>query len=102
MIMYDVIIIGGGIVGLSTGYEFLKQNQSLKIIILEKESEIGLHQSGHNSGVIHSGIYYKPSSLKAQNCPRGIHLLLNFCDYQDILYDVCGKVIVASRVDELK
>ena len=65
--MYDVIIIGGGIVGLSTGYELLKQDQSLKIIILEKESQIGFHQSGHNSGVIHSGIYNKPGSFKTQS-----------------------------------
>ena len=67
MIMYDVIIIGGGIVGLSTGHDLLKQNPSLKVIILEKEPKIGLHQSGHNSGVIHSGIYYKPGSFKTQS-----------------------------------
>ena len=97
MIMYDVIIIGGGIVGLSTGYELLKRNPSLKVIILEKEPEIGLHQSGHNSGLIHSGIYYKPSSLKTQSYRWGIHLLLNFYYQHDIPYDVCSKVIVATN-----
>ena len=100
--MVDVTIIGGGIVGLATGYQLLEYDSSLKLVILEKEPEIGQHQSGHNSGVIHSGIYYKPGSLRAQNCRRSIHLLLNFCDQHDIPYDVCGKVIVASRVDELK
>ena len=99
--MYDVIIIGGGIVGLSTGYELLKKNPSLKVIILEKEPEIGLHQSGHNSGVIHSGIYYKPGSLKAINCRRGINLLLEFCNHHNIPYDMCGKVIVATCEEEL-
>ena len=100
--MVDVTIIGGGIVGLATGYQLLEYDSSLKLVILEKEPEIGQYQSGHNSGVIHSGIYYKPGSLKAQNCRRGIHLLLNFCDQHDIPYDVCGKVIVAAHVDELK
>ena len=100
--MVDVTIIGGGIVGLATGYQLLEYDSSLTLVILEKEPEIGQHQSGHNSGVIHSGIYYKPGSLKAQNCRRGIHLLLNFCDQHDIPYDVCGKVIVAARVEELK
>ena len=98
--MVDVTIIGGGIVGLATGYQLLEYDSSLKLVILEKEPEIGQHQSGHNSGVIHSGIYYKPGSLKAQNCRRGIHLLLNFCDQHDIPYDICGKVIVATSQEE--
>ena len=99
--MVDITIIGGGIVGLAAGYELLKQNPSLKVMLLEKEPQVGLHQTGHNSGVIHSGIYYKPGSLKAINCRRGIELLLEFCNHYDISYDMCGKVIVATTKEEL-
>ena len=99
--MFDVIIIGGGIVGLATGYQLLRHNPILKFLILEKESDISLHQTGHNSGVIHSGIYYKPGSLKALNCRRGIELLLEFCNHYDISYELCGKVIVATTEEEL-
>ena len=99
--MYDVTIIGGGIVGLATGHALLNQNPALKIVLLEKESKVGQHQTGHNSGVIHSGIYYKPGSLKAINCRRGINLLLEFCNHYDISYELCGKVIVATSEEEL-
>ena len=99
--MFDVIIIGGGIGGLATGYQLLRHNPFLKLLILEKQSDIGLHQTGHNSGVIHSGIYYKPGSLKAQNCRRGIELLLSFCNENNISYDICSKVIVATTQDQL-
>ena len=99
--MYDVIIIGGGIVGMAVGHELLKQNPCLKAMVLEKETQVGQHQTGHNSGVIHSGIYYKPGSLKAMNCRRGIDLLVNFCDQYDINYELCGKVIVATGEKEL-
>ena len=99
--MYDVAIIGGGIVGLATGHMLLNQNPALKIVLLEKESKLGQHQTGHNSGVIHSGIYYKPGSLKAINCRRGINLLLEFCNHHNISYDMCGKIIVATSEDEL-
>ena len=78
--MDDVIVIGGGIVGLATAYKLLEQKPELKLRILEKEKSIGLHQSAHNSGVIHSGIYYKPGSMKAKNCRRGVEELLLFCD----------------------
>ena len=98
--MYDVTIIGGGIIGLATGHSLLSQNPGLKILILEKESQIGQHQTGHNSGVIHSGIYYKPNSLKAINCRNGIDLLLKFCEQNNIPYDMCGKVIVATKEDQ--
>ena len=70
--MFDVIIIGGGIVGLTTGYQILKDDPSKKLLIIEKETDVGMHQTGHNSGVIHSGIYYKPGSLKVKNCRYGI------------------------------
>ena len=99
--MLDVIIIGSGIIGLATSYQLLRQNPFLNLIILEKESDISLHQTGHNSGVIHSGIYYKHGSLKAINCRKGIELLLKFCNHYGITYDMCGKVIVATVNEEL-
>ncbi|MBI89836.1 MAG: L-2-hydroxyglutarate oxidase [Candidatus Marinimicrobia bacterium] len=100
--MYDVTIIGGGIIGLATGHALLKKNPSLKVVIMEKESATGQHQTGHNSGVIHSGIYYKPGSLKALNCRRGINLLLEFCNQHSIPYDMCGKLITVTSKNEFK
>src|SRR5690606_13281467 len=97
---YDVIIIGGGIVGLSTAFHLIQKHGHLKIIILEKESQVAQHQTGHNSGVLHSGIYYKPRSLKALNCINGYNQLLAFWNENDIDYDVCGKVIVATDKKE--
>ena len=99
--MDDVIVIGCGIVGLATAYKLLEQKPGLKLRILEKEKSIGLHQSGHNSGVIHSGIYYKPGSMKAKNCRRGVEELLLFCDKFNVQYDLCGKVIVAVNLEEV-
>ncbi|MFM9840189.1 MAG: L-2-hydroxyglutarate oxidase [Cyclobacteriaceae bacterium] len=92
----DVIIIGGGIVGLATALQIKKSNPALKILLLEKENELAKHQTGNNSGVIHSGIYYKPGSLKATNCIRGYHLLIDFCKENGIPFDLCGKIIVAT------
>jgi L-2-hydroxyglutarate oxidase len=97
----DIIIIGGGIVGLSTAYHLIKKDSELKVILLEKEAYLALHQTGHNSGVIHSGIYYKPGSLKAINCKKGYEQLIAFCDSNDIQYDLCGKIIVATEKEEL-
>ncbi len=97
----DILIIGGGIVGLSTAYHLLKKDSELKVILLEKEASLALHQTGHNSGVIHSGIYYKPGSLKAINCKKGYDQLIHFCDSNDIQYDLCGKIIVATEKEEL-
>ena len=85
---YDYIIIGGGIVGLATAYNLLKKKSELKICILEKEDTLAAHQTGHNSGVIHSGIYYKPGSLKAQNCLLGYRMLIDFCNEHKINYDL--------------
>lgn len=93
---HDVIIIGGGIVGLATALQIKKSNSSLSILLLEKENELAKHQTGNNSGVIHSGIYYKPGSLKATNCLRGYHLLLDFCTQNNIPFELCGKIIVAT------
>lgn len=99
--MYDIAIIGGGIIGLSTAYELLNKYPDKKLVVIEKENTVGLHQTGHNSGVIHSGIYYKPNSSKAINCRLGIHLLKNFCSHYGIEYEICGKIIIASEKDNL-
>lgn len=98
---FDVGIIGGGIVGLATAHALLEKNPGLKIAVLEKESGPAKHQTGHNSGVIHSGIYYKPGSLKARNCMEGYRLMLEFADKHQIPYDLCGKIIVATSKEEL-
>lgn len=98
---YDVIIIGGGIVGLSTAMRLKEVKPGLKVALLEKENALAKHQTGNNSGVIHSGIYYKPGSLKATNCINGYKYLLDFCNTEGIPYELCGKIIVATREDEL-
>lgn len=99
---YDITIIGGGIVGLATAYRIKESNPNLKVILLEKEDGLAKHQTGNNSGVIHSGIYYKPGSLKAQNCINGYKQLLEFCKKEDIPYELCGKIIIATQEDELE
>lgn len=98
---FDIIIIGGGIVGLATALRLMEQRPDKKILLLEKEGTVASHQTGHNSGVIHSGIYYKPGSLKALNCKRGYNQLIEFCDTHNIAYDLCGKIIVATNKEEL-
>jgi L-2-hydroxyglutarate oxidase len=95
--MYDIIIVGGGIVGLATALRIKEKKPSLKLLLLEKENEVAKHQTGHNSGVIHSGLYYKPGSLKATNCIRGYEMLIDFCNRESIAYDLCGKVVVATN-----
>ncbi|MCP4429043.1 MAG: L-2-hydroxyglutarate oxidase [Chloroflexi bacterium] len=97
----DIIIIGGGIVGLATAYNLAKQYPDKTIAILEKENELAFHQSGRNSGVLHTGIYYKPGSLKAQNCRSGKITMEAFCREEAIDYNICGKVIVATNESEL-
>lgn len=99
--IYDVAIVGGGIVGLATGRELLQRHPHLKIAILEKEDILAAHQTGHNSGVIHSGIYYKPGSLKAKLCTEGRRLLWDYCDSKGIEYRGVGKLIVATEEREL-
>jgi L-2-hydroxyglutarate oxidase LhgO len=98
---YDVAIVGGGILGLATARELLRREPTARVVILEKERELALHQTGRNSGVIHSGIYYKPGSAKARFCVAGARAMIDFCDQQAIPYSRCGKLIVASREDEL-
>jgi len=100
--MYDIAIIGGGIVGLATGVKILQSRPDLKIAILEKENELAKHQTANNSGVIHSGLYYKPGSLKAINCINGYHELLQFCREEDIPFEITGKVVVATRKEQIQ
>ena len=97
----DIVIIGGGIVGLATALQLKQQNPSLKIVLLEKETELAKHQTGNNSGVIHSGIYYKPGSLKATNCIHGYKLLIDFCRKHEVPFELCRKIIVATEQKEL-
>lgn len=99
--MYDFIIVGGGIVGLSVGMAIYERNPDAKVIIIEKEKQLAQHQTGHNSGVIHSGIYYKPGSLKAKLAKKGNATMANFCQTYGIVHEICGKVIVAANEDEL-
>ncbi len=97
---YDLIVIGGGIVGLATAYHAALQKPNWRILLIEKEHQIAQHQTGHNSGVIHSGLYYKPGSLKATNCIDGYHKLLAFCDQEEINYEICGKIVLATNKEE--
>jgi len=97
----DVAIIGGGIVGLATAFRLLERLPQARVVVLEKEREVGAHQTGHNSGVLHSGIYYKPGSLKAVNCREGKLAMQEFCEREEIPFEICGKVIVAVDESEL-
>jgi (S)-2-hydroxyglutarate dehydrogenase len=99
--IFDVTIVGGGIVGLATAYKINLQFPHLKVLVLEKEKEVAAHQTGHNSGVIHSGIYYKPGSYKAFHCVNGRRELVEFAKTHNIKHDICGKIIVATKETEL-
>ena len=98
---FDVVIVGGGIVGLATAWRLNQTRPDLQIAVLEKEANVGDHQTGHNSGVLHSGIYYRPGSLKAVNCREGKIAMQAFCSEQGIPFELCGKVIVATQEQEL-
>ncbi|TDK42735.1 L-2-hydroxyglutarate oxidase [Algoriphagus formosus] len=98
--LYDIAIIGGGIVGLATGLKILNERPELKIALFEKEDQLAKHQTGNNSGVIHSGLYYKPGSLKATNCIKGYHELIDFCKAEKIPFEITGKVVVATREEQ--
>ena len=98
---YDIAIVGGGIVGLAAGRELLRRHPHLKLAVLEKEAAVSQHQTGHNSGVIHSGIYYAPGSLKARLCTEGRRALWQYCDVKGIEYKQVGKLIVATEESEL-
>lgn len=97
----DIVIIGAGIVGLATAFQIARARPALRLVILDKESTLASHQTGRNSGVIHSGIYYKPGSMKAATCRRGKALLEAFCREHDVPFETCGKVIVAVDEHEL-
>jgi len=101
-VKYDCVIVGGGIVGLATALHLTSAPHHKKVLVIEKENEVAKHQTGNNSGVIHSGIYYKPGSLKAQNCINGYHRLITFCEKHNVSYELCGKIIVATDVSELQ
>ncbi len=99
--MKKICIIGAGIVGLATAYKLSRKYPEAEISIIEKEKDVAQHQTGRNSGVIHSGIYYTPKSLKAENCKNGYRQLMQFCDENEVAYDICGKLIVATSEEEL-
>ena len=98
---HNVIIIGGGVVGLGVALEITRRFPHLRLLLLEKEDRVARHQSGHNSGVIHSGVYYKPGSMKARLCVSGAAAMIEFCREHEVAHEVCGKVIVAIDTDEL-
>jgi len=99
--MYDYIVIGGGIVGVSTALSLITKHPDKRILLLEKENSFGDHQTGHNSGVMHAGVYYQPGSLKAKFCKEGLKETINFCTTHQIPYNQCGKLIVATSDEEL-
>ena len=99
--MYNVVVIGGGIVGLASALKIKEKNPNYKVAVVEKERTIAQHQTGHNSGVIHSGLYYKPGSFKAKNCVDGYQMLLDFCNEEEIPYELTGKVVVATKESQL-
>ncbi|MEO9654936.1 L-2-hydroxyglutarate oxidase [Marinomonas sp.] len=99
---YDIAIIGAGIVGLSTAWQLIQQYPDYRILLIEKESDVGLHQTGHNSGVIHAGVYYAPGSLKADFCQRGAAATKAFCQQHKIKFDQCGKLLVATNDKEVE
>ncbi|KKY51600.1 Hydroxyglutarate oxidase [Pseudomonas amygdali pv. lachrymans] len=99
--IYDFCVIGGGIVGLATAMQLLKTHPGASLVLVEKEAAIAKHQTGHNSGVIHAGVYYDPGSLKAVLCKRGADLTKAFCTEHKIPFEVCGKMLVASNPRQL-
>ncbi|MCS7037732.1 MAG: L-2-hydroxyglutarate oxidase [Saprospiraceae bacterium] len=97
---FDIAVVGGGIVGLASAWQLLRRRPDARLLVLEKENHVAAHQSSRNSGVIHSGVYYRPGSLRALNCRRGYGLLLEFCQQYGLPYEICGKIIVATTPEE--
>src|SRR6476646_4820456 len=97
----DVVVVGGGIIGLAVARELIRRDSSASVCVLERESEIGTHQTGHNSGVVHAGVYYPPGSLKARLCVEGARELYEYCEQRGIAHERCGKLIVATDASEL-
>ena len=100
--VYDFIVVGGGILGMSTAWQLQKKYPEKTVLVLEKESGAAQHQTGHNSGVIHAGVYYKPGSLKARFCKEGNKATKQFCQDHEIPFDECGKLLVATNAKELE
>jgi len=98
---FEIVVIGGGIVGLASAYKISLSHPDIRIAVLEKEERIAAHQTGHNSGVIHSGLYYTPGSAKAKTCTKGRKELVDFAKKHKIPYEICGKIIVATQKKEL-
>ena len=98
---YDIIIVGAGIVGLAIALKIKEKSPQKRLLIIDKEDEVAAHQTGHNSGVIHSGLYYKPGSLKATNCIDGYNMLVDFCEQHEVPFELCGKVVVATNQEEI-
>jgi L-2-hydroxyglutarate oxidase len=98
---FDIVIIGGGIVGLASAYKIMLGHPKIRIAVLEKEENVATHQTGHNSGVIHSGLYYRPGSNKAKTCIEGRKELVEFAKKYKIPHKICGKIIVATKAKEL-
>src|SRR3989338_7315709 len=99
---FDITIIGGGIVGLATAFQLQKYHPNYSVCIIEKENQVAMHQTGHNSGVIHSGIYYQPGSLKARLCVEGVRTLIEFAQQNDVPHELCGKIIIATNAKEVE
>ena len=99
--MYDTAVVGGGIIGLATAMELLSRFPQRSLIILEKEARLATHQTARNSGVIHSGLYYRPGSLKARTCVTGAKLMVEFCRAHDIPFELCGKLVVATEPSQI-
>ena len=98
---FDILIIGGGIIGLATALELTRTRPTMRVAVLEKESHVAAHQTGHNSGVIHSGLYYRPGSLKAKLCVTGAAEMARFCSEHGVPHEICGKVVVATSAGEI-
>src|SRR6202041_672138 len=98
---YDIIVVGGGIVGLATAYRLLETQPRLKVLLLEKEARLAAHQTGNNSGVLHSGLYYKPGSEKARLSVGGLKQMVAFCRQYGVAHEICGKIVVATNENEL-
>lgn len=101
MLNKDVVVVGGGIVGLATALRIMQARPETRLVLVEKEHKVAAHQTGHNSGVIHSGLYYRPGTLKAVNCRAGYIELLEFCRCEHVQHEICGKIVVATREEEL-